>query len=101
MNYEYVARLYGIHSPLPLASAYSMLVTGSVVVSHTQATSSCSSARLLKKGAMARPYLVQVSIHTAHCPDTACVLNSTRDMRELSVRNMILKEVSAIHHSFT
>ena len=101
MNYEYVARLNGIHSPLPLASAYSMLVTGSVVVSYSQVTSSCISPRLLKEGAMARPYLVQVSIHTAHCPDTACVLNSTRDMRELSVRNMILKEVSAIHHSFT
>ena len=91
MNYEYVARLYGIHSPLPLASAYSMLVTGSVVVSYSQLTSSCISARLLKEGAMARLYLVQVSIHTAHCSDTACVLNSTRDMRELILRTILLR----------
>ena len=53
------------------------------MVSHSQVTSSCISSRLLKEGAMARPYLVQVSMQTAHCPDTACVLNRTRDMREL------------------
>ena len=91
MNYEYVARLNGIHSPLPLASAYSMLVTGSVVVSYSQVTRSCISARLLKEGAMARLYLLQVSIHTAHCSDTACVLNSTRDMRELILRTILLR----------
>ena len=67
------------------------------MVSYSQVTSSCISPRLLKEGAMARPYLVQVSIHTAHCPDTACVLNSTRDMRELKE---ILKG-SLVHMFFT
>ena len=78
-----VARLNGIHTALPLASAYRILVTGSVVVSYSQVTSSSISSRLMKEGAMARPYLVQVSMQTDHCPDTACVLNRTRDMREL------------------
>ena len=87
MWYGIYYHLNGIHNPLPLASAYSIFVTGSVVVSYSQVTSSCISARLLKEGAMARPYLVQVSMHTAHCPDTACVLNSTRDMRELKKEN--------------